>query len=163
MEMRVTWQQGNCHLIDPTLGGHSGPTPRIDAGLQHDVIYNQMVVEQVAFVAPSDDTVNRIFRALADTTRRDIIRRTLSAPVNVSQLASEYEMSFAAVQKHVSVLEGAGLVIKKQQGRERLVVANPHTLQHVQKLLQSYEQIWHARIARLDAIFGEDRVGEDSR
>ncbi len=115
-----------------------------------------MVVEKVNFAPPSDDEVNRIFRALADTTRRDIIRRTLTAPVNVSRLAAEYEMSFAAVQKHVSVLEGAGLVTKKQHGRERLVHANPDTLQRIQSLLQSYEQIWHDRINQLDALFESD-------
>lgn len=55
-------------------------------------------------------------------------------------------MSFAAVQKHVSVLEGAGLVTKRQHGRERLVHANPDTLQRIQSLLQSYEQIWRDRV-----------------
>ena len=115
-----------------------------------------MVVEKVNFAPPSDDEVNRIFRALADTTRRDIIRRTLTDPVIVSQLAADYEMSFAAVQKHVSVLEGAGLVTKKQHGRERLVHGNPDTLQRIQSLLQSYEQIWHDRISRLDAHFEND-------
>ena len=115
-----------------------------------------MVVENVNFTPPSDDEVNRIFRALADTTRRDIIRRTLTAPVNVSQLAAEYEMSFAAVQKHVSVLEGAGLVTKRQHGLERLVHANPDTLQRIQSLLQSYEQIWRDRVSRLDALFESD-------
>ena len=121
-----------------------------------NITYNQMVVEHVDFAPPSDDEVNRIFRALADTTRRDIIRRTLSAPVNVSRLAADYEMSFAAVQKHVSVLEGAGLIIKKQQGRERLVSANPTTLQHVQELLHTYEQIWRGRVSRLEALLEDD-------
>ncbi|MFN8048228.1 MAG: metalloregulator ArsR/SmtB family transcription factor [Ancrocorticia sp.] len=115
-----------------------------------------MVVENVNFIPPSDDEANRIFRALADSTRRDIIRRTLTAPVNVSKLAAEYEMSFAAVQKHVSVLEGAGLVTKRQHGRERLVHANPDTLQRIQSLLQSYEQIWRDRVSRLDALFESD-------
>ena len=115
-----------------------------------------MVVENVNFIPPSDDEANRIFRALADSTRRDIIRRTLTAPVNVSTLAAEYEMSFAAVQKHVSVLEGAGLVTKKQHGRERLVHANPDTLQRAQSLLHSYERMWRDRVSRLDALFEED-------
>ncbi len=114
-----------------------------------------MVVESANLVSPTDGEVDRILRALADRTRRDIIRRTLAGPANVSQLASEYNISFAAVQKHVAVLEGAGLVIKRRQGRERLVEANPPTLLHVQNLLNSYEQIWHARVSQLDAMLDE--------
>ncbi len=161
--MRVTWQwlhSGNT-FASPERVLHSPfrqswSLLAIDVTYHDTLIYNQMVVEKVSFVPPSDDEVNRIFRALADATRRDIIRRTLCAPVNVSQLASEYEMSFAAVQKHVSVLEGAGLVTKKQQGRERLVHANPRTLQHVHNLLQTYEHIWHTRVAQLDAFLEEE-------
>lgn len=104
----------------------------------------------------SDTEVDRIFRALADSTRRDILRRTLGDGASVSHLAESYEMSFAAVQKHVSVLEGAGLVTKRQHGRERLVHANPDTLQRIQSLLQSYEQIWRDRVSRLDALFESD-------
>ncbi|MCI2266166.1 ArsR/SmtB family transcription factor [Sediminivirga luteola] len=103
----------------------------------------------------SDDEVDRIFRALADATRRDIVRRTLTEEATVSQLATAYEMSFAAVQKHVAVLEGAGLVTKHPKGRERLVRGNPDALRHVQQLLDAYEQIWRGRIARLDALLHE--------
>lgn len=122
-----------------------------------------MVVQKMTFTPPSDDKVDQILRALADTTRRDIIRRTLSAPVNVSQLAAEYAMSFAAVQKHVSVLEGAGLVSKKRHGRERLVHANPRPLQQVEELLKSYEQMWHARVAQLDNLLQNDPVSNPLR
>lgn len=104
----------------------------------------------------SDDEVNRIFRALADATRRDILRRTLDGEASVSQLASTYDMSFAAVQKHVAVLEGAGLVTKIPQGRERLVRGNPEALARARTLLQRYEQIWRGRIARLDALLTDD-------
>lgn len=104
----------------------------------------------------SEAEVDRIFRALADQTRRDIVRRTLAGEATVSELASSYAMSFAAVQKHVAVLEGAGLVIKRSSGRERIVRANPDMIQRAQALLDSYEQIWRARIARLDALLAED-------
>jgi len=114
--------------------------------------YNQMVVHQEL----SDAEVDRIFRALADATRRDIVRRTLAGQATVSELAASYDMSFAAVQKHVAVLEGAGLVNKQPQGRERIVRGNPDTIQRAQALLDSFEQIWQARIARLDALLAED-------
>ena len=70
-----------------------------------------------------------MFHALATSTRRDILRRTIEREQSVSTLASEYEMSFAAVQKHVSVLEAANLIVKRAEGRERLVRANPVDLE----------------------------------
>lgn len=100
--------------------------------------------------------MDRIFRALADATRRDIVRRTLVGQETVSGLAQDYAMSFAAVQKHVTVLERAGLVTKEPHGRERLVRGNPTAIQRAQALLDSYEQLWRARISRLDALLGED-------
>ncbi len=99
--------------------------------------------------------MDRIFRALADATRRDILRRTLSGEASVSQLAAAYDMSFAAVQKHVAVLEGAGLVTKHPQGRERVVRGNPETIERAKSLLDRYEQIWRARIDRLDALLAD--------
>ena len=100
----------------------------------------------------SDDEVDRIFRALADSTRRDIVRRTLGGEASVSELAGTYDMSFAAVQKHVAVLEGAGLVTKHPNGRERIVRGNPDAIRRAQALLDRYEQIWRSRIDRLDEL-----------
>ena len=103
----------------------------------------------------TNDEVDRIFRALADATRRDIVRRTLAGEASVSALAGDYNMSFAAVQKHVAVLEGAGLVTKHPNGRERIVRGNPDTIRRAQALLDRYEQIWRSRIDRLDALLAE--------
>lgn len=114
-----------------------------------------VVYEQVQISIP-DDEVDRIFRALADRTRRDIVRRTLVGEVTVSQLASGYDMSFAAVQKHVAVLEGAGLITKQQHGRERLVRGNPQAIQRAQALLDQFETLWRARVSRLDALLADD-------
>jgi DNA-binding transcriptional ArsR family regulator len=112
-----------------------------------------MVVDDI--VELSDREVDRIFRALADATRRDIVRRTLGGEASVSELAGAYDMSFAAVQKHVAVLEGAGLVTKHPHGRERIVRGNPHAIRRAQALLDRYEQIWRARIDRLDALLDD--------
>jgi DNA-binding transcriptional ArsR family regulator len=103
----------------------------------------------------SDADVDRIFHALADATRRDILRRTLVGDTSVSRLAEGYAMSFAAVQKHVAVLEGAGLVTKKSRGRERLVRADPATIARAQRLLDAYADLWRSRIDRLDALLSE--------
>lgn len=111
-----------------------------------------MVVRSGPPIAARGEEVNRIFRALADPTRRDIIRRTFAREATVSELAAAYDMSFAAVQKHVAVLEGAGLVTKYPSGRERLVGGNPEAIRRAQSLLDDYEQIWRGRVARLDAL-----------
>ncbi|MBG6059851.1 DNA-binding transcriptional ArsR family regulator [Cryobacterium sp. MP_M5] len=103
----------------------------------------------------SDQDVNRIFRALADSTRRDILRRTLFTDVSVSQLADSYEMSFAAVQKHVAVLEGARLVTKEPRGRERMVRGNLDRIRQAQILLDRFDEIWRSRIDRLDILLAE--------
>lgn len=110
-----------------------------------------MVVQEL-----TDDDVNRMFRALADATRRDIVRRTLLDEISVSQLAESYDMSFAAVQKHVAVLEEAKLVTKEQRGRERMVRGDPERIRQAQRLLDQFEQIWRSRIDRLDALLAED-------
>ena len=105
----------------------------------------------------SDAQIDRIFRALADATRRDIVRRTLVGEASVSELARDYDMSFAAVQKHVAVLEAADLVAKIPRGRERIVSGNPETIRRAQELLGHFEQLWRGRIDRLDQMFAEER------
>jgi DNA-binding transcriptional ArsR family regulator len=104
-----------------------------------------MVVEQLL----SDEEVDRIFHALADATRRDILGQAIAAERSVSALARLYEMSFAAVQKHVAVLERATLVTKERRGREQIVHANGITIRSAMKLLDRYEQLW---IDRADKI-----------
>ena len=106
--------------------------------------------------ALTDDEVGRIFRALADATRRDILRRTMAGEASVSQLAAAYDISFAAVQKHVAVLEGARLVTKQPRGRRRIIRGNAETIRKAQGLLDSYEEIWRCRIDRLDALLTDD-------
>lgn len=124
--------------------------------VRYRLTYNPMVVYQRVQGHIPDDEVDRIFRALADRTRRDIVRRTLVGEVTVSQLASGYDMSFAAVQKHVAVLEGAGLITKHPHGRERLVRGNPETIRRAQALLDQFEQLWRDRVTRLDALLSDD-------
>lgn len=103
--------------------------------------------------------VDRVFAALADRTRRDIVRRVLHEEESVSALARRYDMSFAAVQKHVAVLERAALVTKTTQGRERLVRGNVEAIRAAARLLDAYEEIWRGRIDRIHALLDE---GEDA-
>ncbi|MES2304262.1 MAG: metalloregulator ArsR/SmtB family transcription factor [Gemmatimonadota bacterium] len=99
--------------------------------------------------------IDLLFRALADSTRRDIVARLADAPASVSTLAARYDMSFAAVQKHVAVLEEAGLVTKKSLGRERIVTGNPAQLARARAALTQLEGLWHSRFSQLDAVLAE--------
>jgi DNA-binding transcriptional ArsR family regulator len=100
----------------------------------------------------SDEALNQLFRALADGTRRDILLRSLTETPSVSDLAARYEMSFAAVQKHVAVLERAGLVQKRPNGREKLISTNHARLRRAGELLDVFEAIWRQRMAQLDDV-----------
>src|SRR2546423_14817842 len=99
-------------------------------------------------IAPPD--FDPVFAALADHTRRDIVRRAISAEEGVLELASHYPMSFAAVQKHVAVLERAGLITKQRIGRRKVVRTNPEALLVARRLLDQYEELWRARRLRVN-------------
>jgi DNA-binding transcriptional ArsR family regulator len=124
-------------------------------------MYNHMVVHSVSDEL-DDDQVDRMFQALADRTRRDIVRRTMQADSSVSALARRYDMSFAAVQKHVAVLERADLVAKQRRGREQLVRCNVDTVRRAQRLLDQLESVWRDRLDRFEQILDDDQ-NEDSR
>ena len=102
----------------------------------------------------TDAEIDRVFQALSDTTRRDIVARVLVGEQSVSTLAARYAMSFAAVQKHVAVLEDAGLGSKYARGRERMVRGNPAQLARARELLARLEDLWKARFSQLDAVLG---------
>jgi DNA-binding transcriptional ArsR family regulator len=98
-------------------------------------------------IAPPD--FDRLFGALADATRRDIVRRAIAGEEGIAELAEHYSMSFAAVQKHVAVLERAGLVIKERNGRRKVVRTNVERLRVARRLLDRYEEQWRGRIDRM--------------
>jgi DNA-binding transcriptional ArsR family regulator len=104
----------------------------------------------------SEESLNQLFRALADGTRRDILARSVVEMPSVSELAAHYEMSFAAVQKHVAVLERAGLVDKHPDGRQQLIATNRERLRRAGELLDSYEVLWRHRVAQLDDLLSKD-------
>src|SRR5437016_14524104 len=101
-------------------------------------------------IAPPD--VDRVFAPLAAHTRRDIVRRAISAEEGVLELAGHYPMSFAAVQKHVAVLERAGLITKQRAGRRRVVRTNLEALLVARRLLDQYEELWRARGHRMNEL-----------
>ncbi len=112
----------------------------------------------VVTVAASD--FDRLFAALSDSTRRDIVRRAIDGREGVAELASHYPMSFAAVQKHVAVLERAGLVSKHRIGHRKLIRTNPDGLRIVRRLLDRYEELWRDRVDRMASLISPTEVIE---
>lgn len=113
-----------------------------------------MVVDEL-----TDAEVDRLFHALADATRRDIVRRVLTGEQSISTLARAYPMSMTAVQKHVAVLVEAGLVDKRRQGREQRILGRPDALQRAQLLLDEFERLWRDRFDRIGDLIAEPREG----
>lgn len=99
--------------------------------------------------------IDSVFGALADATRRDIVRRAIDGEEGVAELARHYPMSFAAVQKHVAVLERAGLVTKRRIGRRKVVRTHVETLRVARALLDRYEDLWRGRVDRMTDLITE--------
>ncbi|MDQ7993591.1 MAG: metalloregulator ArsR/SmtB family transcription factor [Propionicimonas sp.] len=102
-----------------------------------------------------EERADAFFHALADRTRRDILRRVLAGEHSVTELAASYDMSFAAVQKHVAVLERAGLLTKRRSGREQLASGDVVAIRSVASMLDQLEDVWRGRIAGIDALIKE--------
>jgi DNA-binding transcriptional ArsR family regulator len=109
-----------------------------------------MVVDEL-----KDEVVDELFRALADPTRRDILRRCAAGEPSVSQLAQAYPMTFAAVQKHVAVMERAGLVIKERRGREQLVRTDAGAVRRARQALDELETTWRGRVDRMSDLLAQ--------
>ena len=106
---------------------------------------------------PTDeDRADALSQAVSDRPRRDILRRVLAGEHSVSVLAAKYDMSFAAVQKHVAVLEKAGLLTKRRNGREQLASGDVTAVRSVASMLPELEQVWRGRIARIDELIAFD-------
>lgn len=103
----------------------------------------------------TDGEVDRLFHALADATRRDVLHRCIEGERSVSRLADGYAMSFAAVQKHVAVLERAGLVTKERRGREQLVRTDPGAIGRARQVLDELETAWRGRVDRMADLLAQ--------
>ena len=97
----------------------------------------------------TDQGVDDLFHALADATRRDILRRSIDGELSVSRLADAYPVSFAAIQKHVAVLQRAGLVTKERRGREQIVHTAPRAVSDARRALDELESAWRGRVDRM--------------
>ena len=101
--------------------------------------------------------IDRVLGALADETRRDILRRAVAGERGVAELAAYYPMSFAAVQKHIAILEGAGLVTKERIGRRKVVHTDMEGFAVARRLLDEYEELWRGRVDRMTTLIEESK------
>lgn len=111
----------------------------------------------------AEDRADALFHALADRTRRDILRRVLAGEHSVTTLAAKYDMSFAAVQKHVAVLERAGLLTKRRSGREQLAAGEVEAVRAVASMLGELEDVWRGRVARIDDLLATEEPSNTTR
>lgn len=96
--------------------------------------------------------LDNIFQALADETRRDILRRVSEASLSISDLAQSYQMSFAAIAKHIIKFERAKLVTKKREGKQQIISAVPKTVEVAATHLELYEKLWQRRFDKLELV-----------
>lgn len=100
--------------------------------------------------------LDSIFSSLSDATRRDIIARVARREYSVGELVAHYHVSFAAISKHLKVLEKAKLITKRKEGKKHMVTLAPGALQSADEYLEQYRQMWEQRFKKLDAILKED-------
>jgi DNA-binding transcriptional ArsR family regulator len=100
-------------------------------------------------------TLNAAFSALSDPTRRAIVERLARGPRRVTELAEPFEMSLAAVSKHIQVLERAGLVKRAREGREHLLSLDARPMREVARYASRFEKFWNERLDRLEAFVVE--------
>jgi len=101
------------------------------------------------------DHLSRLFAALADPTRRDIVARLAVGDATVGQLAEPYEVSVQAVSKHLKVLEDAGLVSRSRDAQRRPVHLEPEVLELMTSWIERYRRAAEERFRRLDAVLAE--------
>lgn len=101
-------------------------------------------------------SLDAIFSSLADPTRRDILQRLLYGELSVGEIAKVYDMSLAAVSKHIKILERASLIRKRRQGKQQVVATVPEAVDMATEYLKTYQALWEERFARLDQLLMED-------
>lgn len=96
--------------------------------------------------------LDSIFASLSDPTRRDILARVARAELSVGELVKNYDVSFAAISKHLKVMDRAGLIIKRKEGKKQMVSLAPGALRSADEYLEQYRQMWQSRYDKLDEL-----------
>jgi DNA-binding transcriptional ArsR family regulator len=108
------------------------------------------------------DPMSMVFRALGDPTRRAMLRRLAGGERTVGELAAPFDMSLAAASKHVKILERAGLVRRRVEGRTHHCRLDATRLARAQRWLAFYERFWDEKLDALDTLLAERRAGRSS-
>jgi len=101
--------------------------------------------------------LNSVFGSLADPTRRDILKRVSKKELSIGEIAKHYDLSFAAISKHLGVLEKAKLILKRRQGKQQYVQLAPAALKDATKELAQYQAMWESRLDRLEAYLAKQK------
>jgi DNA-binding transcriptional ArsR family regulator len=96
--------------------------------------------------------LDSIFASLSDPTRRDILARVAQGESSIGDLVKRYNVSFAAISKHLMIMERAKLVVKRKEGRKQMVSLAPDALKSADEYLEQYRQMWQSRYDKLDAL-----------
>jgi DNA-binding transcriptional ArsR family regulator len=107
--------------------------------------------------------LDSIFGSLADPTRRSILEQVSRQSMSVGQIAKDYDLTFAAVSKHLKVLQTANLVSKQRNGKEQIVSLSPAALKEADDYLKQYHEMWNDRFDRLEQILNMNGGGSNGR
>ncbi len=106
----------------------------------------------------SEADLDRVFQALSDSTRRSILRRIASSELSISEIADPYDLTFAAVSKHLKVLEQARLIARRKDGSFHMISLSPEALKSAGQWLRFYQIFWTTRLDSLkDLLENEDQ------
>jgi len=105
----------------------------------------------------SNDSLSLVYFALSDPTRRQILEHVSRFEMSVGEIVDKFKLSFAAISKHVTVLEQAQLVAKQRRGKEKVVVFLPGALGNAQVDIEQYKALWESRFDRLEALLKEEQ------
>jgi len=104
--------------------------------------------------------LDSIFHSLSDPTRRDILHRIAQGEHSVSELVAQYDVSFAAISKHLKVLQKASLIRKRKEGKKYMITLAPNTLKSADEYLEQYRQMWQSRHDKLAILLEKERHHE---
>lgn len=100
----------------------------------------------------SNKQLDLLFIALSDTTRRSILAQVAKVEMSIGEIAEHYKLTFAAISKHIMVLEKANLITKRRRGKEQVVVIVPGTVNIAHEHIEKYANMWGNRFDKLENI-----------
>src|SRR5882672_8077702 len=104
-----------------------------------------------------ENRLDTTFQALSDPTRRGMLASLALGERSIGELGEPFAMSFAGAAKHVKVLESAGLIDRRKDGREQICTLRPEPVAEAERWLKQWEEFWTVKLDRLQAIIESDK------